>query len=167
MPDATKVSRSEERRRAAALCAHLRLVEGLSVEEIALRVGRRPATIRGYLHDPDGVKARARKERYRGACEVCGAPTSGGDGPGRAHARCRRCSAAPRRRWDRGAVLAAMASWEARYGAAPTSYDWNATLARGRGAAGRRLRNGDWPTASTVTALFGGWGNARAAYSSA
>jgi hypothetical protein len=165
MECAREPRREAQRERAAALCLHLYEVEGIGVEELARRLGRQPSTIRGYLNDPDGEKARRRKERYRGHCEICGSETSGGDGPGRALPVCRRCRAAAGRRWDRERVLAAMARWERRYGRPPTSYDWNATTARRRGqGAARRWREGHWPAASTVSEVFGGWRTARLAY---
>jgi transposase len=86
-----ELARISERKRAVALAHHYREVEGLSGKEIAQRMGRSHATIRGYFYDPDASKARALKERYRGQCESCGAPTSGGDGPGRPRPRCIRC----------------------------------------------------------------------------
>lgn len=84
-------NRVSERRRAVALAHHYRDVEGLSGKEIAHRLGRSHATVRGYFYDPDASKARAVKERYRGKCERCGSATSGGNGPGRARTKCVRC----------------------------------------------------------------------------
>jgi DNA-binding NarL/FixJ family response regulator len=52
-----------ERRRAVALACHLRQVEGLSIVQIADRLGRSPATIKAYFYDPAGEKARAVKAR--------------------------------------------------------------------------------------------------------
>jgi transposase len=83
-----ELQRVSERRRAVALARHYRYVEGLSGKEIARRLGRSHATVRGYFYDPDASKARAVKERYWGRCERCGSATSGGDGPGRARAHC-------------------------------------------------------------------------------
>jgi hypothetical protein len=46
-----------ERRRAVALAHHFRGAEGLSVAQIAGRLGRSPATVKAYLYDPsDGNK---------------------------------------------------------------------------------------------------------------
>jgi hypothetical protein len=59
-------------------------------------------------------------------------------------------------------VIAAMLEWRERYGRLPSSYDWSSTHARRRGGkAMRRLSAGDWPSASVVTRLFGGWVGAR------
>lgn len=91
-PPKQESARVAERRRAVALAHHYRDVEGLSGRQIAERLGRSHATIRSYFYDPDGSKARAVKERYRGSCECCGQPTGGGDGPGRAKRRCPKCS---------------------------------------------------------------------------
>jgi len=44
--------RVQGRRRAAALARHYRDEEGLTIAEIARRLGRAPATVRAYLYDP-------------------------------------------------------------------------------------------------------------------
>jgi hypothetical protein len=41
-----------ERRRAVALAQHFREAEGLSIAQIAQRLGRSPATIKAYFYDP-------------------------------------------------------------------------------------------------------------------
>ena len=156
------VDRVAERRRAAALARHYRDSEQLSIAEIARRLGRAPATVKAYLYDPTGEKARAVKARYRGTCRSCGADTSPRNGKGDAHEHCHRCRpGAAARRWTRERVRAAMRDWAARYGRAPTSYDWSRTHARRRGAqALRRLETGDWPAPGTVHARYGSWASA-------
>ena len=55
-------------------------------------------------------------------------------------------------------VREAMRAWRARYGAAPSSYDWSRTHARRRGGeALKRLQAGEWPAPSTVIDLYGSW----------
>ena len=153
-----------ERRRAAQLARHYRDQEGLSIAEIARRLGRAEATIKAYLYDPTGEKARAVKARYRGVCRGCGAPTAPRNGKGDAYAYCKRChpgAIAPQ--WTRERVREAMRAWQARYGAAPSSYDWSRTHARRRGGeALKRLHAAEWPAPSTVTDLCGSWAAARA-----
>ena len=85
------LDRVTERRRAVQLARHYRDQEGLSIAEIARRLGRAEATIKAYLYDPTGDKARAVKARYRGVCRGCGAPTAPRNGKGDAYAYCKRC----------------------------------------------------------------------------
>lgn len=154
-----------ERRRAVALARHFREAEGLSIAQIAERLGRSPATIKAYFYDPTGEKVRAVKARYVGVCRGCGAYTQPRNGKGDAYAYCKRCHpGAIQPKWTRDLVISAMRDWRARYGRLPTSYDWSLTHARRRGTqAARRLAAGDWPSASVVTSVFGSWAVARAA----
>jgi len=80
-----------ERRRAVALARHYREAEGLSIAQIADRLGRSPATIKAYFYDPIGEKARAVKARYQGVCRGCGAYTQPRNGKGDAYAYCKVC----------------------------------------------------------------------------
>jgi transposase len=64
------VDRVRERRRAAAVARHYRDEEDLSIAEIARRLGRAEATVKAYLYDPTGEKARAVKARYVGVCRA-------------------------------------------------------------------------------------------------
>jgi hypothetical protein len=78
-----------ERRRAVALARHFREAEGLSIAQIADRLGRSPATIKASFYDPAWEKARAVKARYVGVCRGCGAYSQPRNGKGDAHAYCK------------------------------------------------------------------------------
>jgi DNA-directed RNA polymerase specialized sigma24 family protein len=67
-----ELDRVAERRRAAALARRYRDAEQLSIAEIARRLGRAQATVKAYLYDPTGEKARAVKARYRGHVAASG-----------------------------------------------------------------------------------------------
>jgi AcrR family transcriptional regulator len=164
-PVGANYDRVFERRRAVALARHFREVEAFSIAQIADRLGRSPATIKAYFYDPTGEKARAVKARYRGVCRGCGAYTQPRNGKGDAYAYCKACHpGASGRRWTRERVLSAMREWRAHYGWLPSSYDWSRTHARRRGGeALERLREGDWPSPSVVTDVYGSWTAARVA----
>jgi hypothetical protein len=148
-----------------ALAQHHREVEGLSIRQIAERLGRSPVTVKAYFYDPTGEKARAVKARYRGMCRGCGAYTQPRNGKGDAYRYCKRCRpGAIARRWTRQRVIDAMREWGARYGRLPSSYDWSRTHAQRRGGiALKRLDERDWPSASVVGRVFGSWQEAREA----
>jgi AcrR family transcriptional regulator len=162
---ATVWARVVERRRAVALAPHYREAEGLSIAQIADRLGGSPATVKAYFYDPTGEKARAVKARYQGVCRGCGAYTQPRNGKGDAYAYCKACHpGAIERRWTRECVLDAMLRWSTRYGRLPSSYDWSRTHARRRGGEPlERLSAGDWPSAGVVTAVYGSWKAAQAA----
>ena len=160
-----RLDRVAERQRAVALARHYRETEGLSIAQIAERLGRAPATVKGYFYDPGGEKARAVKARYQGVCRGCGAPTQARNSKGDAYAYCKAChpgAIAPR--WTPARVLDAMRAWEERYGRLPSAYDWSRTHARRRGwQALKRLDDGDWPPSSVVVDVCGSWDAVRAA----
>jgi AraC-like DNA-binding protein len=159
-----RLDRVAERQRAVALARHYREAEGLSIARIAERLGRAPATVKGYFYDPGGDKARAVKARYQGVCRGCGAPTQARNGKGDAYAYCKACHpGAAARELTTEAVSEAMRRWRSLYGATPSSYDWSRTHARERGGeALARLRRGAWPSPATVIDLYGTWAAARA-----
>ena len=146
-----------------AVARHYRELEGLTIQEIADRLDRSPATVKAYFYDPTGEKARAVKARYVGVCRGCGAYTRPRNGKGDAYAYCKRCHpGAIQRSWTRGLVISAMLEWRERYGRLPSSYDWSQTHARRRGGeALSRLGTRTWPSASVVSDLFGSWEEAR------
>ena len=47
-----------ERRRAVGLARHFRETEGMSIAQIADRLGRSPATIKAYFYDPSQANKR-------------------------------------------------------------------------------------------------------------
>ena len=145
--------RVAERRRAVALARHFREAEGLSLAQIAERLGRSPATIKAYFYDPTGKKSQAVKARDQGVCRGCGAYTQPRNGKGDAYAYCKACHpGAIERRWTPERVLDAMRDWRGRYGRLPSSYEWSRTHAGRRGGeALARLARGEWPAASVVT----------------
>jgi AraC-like DNA-binding protein len=123
--------RVAERRRAVALARHYREFEGLTIQQIADRLGHSPATIKAYFYDPTGEKARAVKVRYQGVCRGCGAHTQARNGKGDAYAYCKACHpGAIGRRWTRDRVLGAMRDWRGRCGKLPSSYDRSRAHAR-------------------------------------
>ena len=65
--------RVAERRRAVALARHFREAEGLSVAQIADRLGRSPATVKAYLYDPDRRDSAGGQGALRGVCRGFGA----------------------------------------------------------------------------------------------
>jgi AraC-like DNA-binding protein len=118
--------RVSERRRAVALARHFRDAEGLSIAQIAERLGRSPATVKAYFCDPTGEKARAVKARYVGLCRGCGAYTQPRNGKGDAYRYCKACHpGAIKPRWTPELVLEAMREWRQRYAQLPSSYDWS------------------------------------------
>jgi AraC-like DNA-binding protein len=65
-----------ERQRAVAIAQHMRDSEGLTIAEIATRLGRSNSTVAGYFSDPAGDKAQRYKHKYRGRCGRCGTSTA-------------------------------------------------------------------------------------------
>jgi hypothetical protein len=94
---------------------------GLSTQEIAEELGMRPGGIRSIINDPDGSKQKARRERYRGVCGVCGEPTTGCNG-WNAPDLCRLHSAS--RVWTQEKVIGAIQQFAKEHGRPPRSTDW-------------------------------------------
>jgi hypothetical protein len=151
--------RASQRRRAAQVARHYRDQENLAITDIARRLGPAEATVKAYLYDPTGEKARTVKRRYQGVCRGCGAPTAARGGKGDAYQYCKGChlgaiEPSRTREWVRGA----MREWRRRYGRPPSSTDWSRTHAARRGGdALKRLHDGDWPAPSTVIDMYGTW----------
>ena len=135
----------------------------MSIAQIARRLGRSPSTIRGYLYDPDGAKARRIKDSYGGTCSRCGAPTSG-SGPSHARRVCARCNGRSSAKWQPRRIEEALRAWFERYGRQASTCDLSYAYARARapsdgGTRLRRLREGwdggPWPPASVVRYHYG------------
>jgi AraC-like DNA-binding protein len=85
------LDRVTERKRAVLLARHYREAEGLTIIQIAQRLGRSPATVKAYFYDPDGDKAKAVKRRYQGTCRSCGAATQARNGKNDPYEYCKAC----------------------------------------------------------------------------
>jgi hypothetical protein len=61
-------------------------------------------------------------------------------------------------RWSRETIIEKINEWVARHGEAPSSADWNPSLARWRAQEWRieRYRDGEWPSTNAVKRHFGG-----------
>lgn len=136
----------------------LQLRGSLSTSDIARRLEVAPGTVRGYIVDPTGQGARARRQRRpRGRCQGCGCAT-GPDRGERRFAWCPRCAPKGRADWDRVEVIDAYLDWWARFGVEPSSTDWNHTHARRRGGSAlSRFLSRRWPTLTVVRRLIGPW----------
>ena len=155
-----------------ALVAH-----GMTHREIAAELGFSRSTVRNYLNDPDGAKQRARRVRYQGECERCGAPTDGSNGRDAAPTLCARCEAIrlhEQRYWTRPRIVACLRVMADLLGRSPAVSDVNrsptmeAKLSPERVAEARPLDEaraaglrvpGPW----VVQREFGSWANALAA----
>ena len=71
---------------------------GLTNRAIAEQMGVSLAAVKMWFWDADGSKMKALRERYRGTCEKCGAPTCGSRGPAKAPRLCASCYPLPARR---------------------------------------------------------------------
>ncbi len=141
--------------------------EGLNLREIRERLGVSRSYAHELLNDPDGSKARARKESYRGRCEVCGKQTTGGDGPTKAPRLCLVHAAEARAKWTPETIVARFRAFYAFTGRPPTAEDgaghWSAPTMRARRSPRRQaeidavpasLRP---PASSTVREHFPSW----------
>src|SRR6202165_4099119 len=158
--------RVSERRPAVALASHYREAEGLSIAQIAGRLGRSPATVKAYFYDPTGEKARAVKARYQGCAGAAARTRSLGT------------ARATRTRTARPATLArsslaghaTASSPPCARGMSATGRSLRPTTGRARtharrrgGRAPERLAKGEWAAARGVSDLFVTWAAAREA----
>lgn len=155
--------RVAQRRTRAALARQLR-ESGAEVPEIAAVLGCTRSTIYSYLADPPNDRNRRLKLTYRGECEECGAPTSGGDGAARGRRYCRRCSSKRRTLWTRTTVIAALTDWSLRFGDGrpPSSYELERSV-RLPASTEHAAVAARYPSPRTCRRLFGGYPAAMAA----
>jgi len=130
----------------------------MRTRDIARRLEVAPATVRDYLGDPSGQRARARRlRRPPGSCQRCGCAT-GPDRGARQFALCPRCAADERADWQRDDVIDAYLDWWTRFGEEPSSTDWNHTHATRRGGVALACFSSRcWPTMTVVHRLLGPW----------
>jgi hypothetical protein len=116
-------------------------------------------TVRNYLWDRDGGKARRIKEGYRGACKECGEPMSGGGGPRGARDYCQRHKhlrpASALRKHTPKSIKATLRRWYRAHGFWPNSHDLSRHWAKQRGGEPLRRFEQLELSASTVAHHFG------------
>lgn len=152
------MTRRERARQAAALRA-----QGMLYREIAAHLGITTGYAQELVTDPDGSRVRARRDRYRGRCRDCGAPTGVSRGRDKALERCRPCWDRYRTLWTREAIVERIQAWVELYGRTPTATDWNPGMAEAWGRpdiADRFRQDGCWPYTTTVQVRFGSWNDA-------
>lgn len=122
--------------------------EGLLVREISERLGVPQSTVSSWLDPRRAEKQKARRERYRGTCVDCGAPTDGSNGRAMAPKRCRTCAAVhdhESRVWTQETILAAFARYFEEYDDQPAASEI------------LRLRPDWFPSVDAVQREFGSW----------
>lgn len=116
-----------ERLLLAAEVKRLRDDRQLLWREIADRFGISRTYAQSLYVDPDGAKARERKDSYRGTCDKCGNQTTGAYGRRSAPTLCASCVRAEQhasRRWTREAVIDAIQRFAAANGRPPRANEW-------------------------------------------
>jgi len=127
---------------------------GWTQQRIGDELGLGRSWVSELLNDPDGEKARARKDTYRGECVKCGAPTSGCHGPDSAPDTCWRCHEQAQI-WTPERIIGAIQEWASIYEAPPRATDWLKSV---EGSQGRGIVNARrYPSVATVMARFGSW----------
>lgn len=116
---------------------------GLTRKAIAAHLGMKEGRVHNLLNDPDGAKQRARRRRYQGTCETCGAATDGSNGRAKAPRFCREHTQTAV--WTRDKVIAAIRRFATTHGRPPTATDWHSRCESG------------YPATSTVRRVFGSW----------
>lgn len=145
--------------------------EGYSVAEIADLLNVSPGAVRNRINDPDGAKQRKRRERYRGRCLTCGAPTDGSSGYNAPRYCVDHVNDSPeaiarfeaQTIWTRERIIAAIRWWADTYGEPPSGTDWNPTQLSNFDdverweRADRLIRERVIPWFTSVVVRFGTW----------
>lgn len=133
--------------------------EGLTTKQIAARFGVADGSIRDLFCDPDGSKARKRKDGYRGRCADCGGFTTGSYGRARQSIHCAKCAPkhSVKKVWNKQTVIAAIKKWADEYGEPPRATDWNPHTPR---SDPEKFYSDFYPHVSTVQYVFGSWNEA-------
>ena len=125
--------------------------EGLTIVQIAQRMGASRSAVSMWLCDPDLSRQRANRERYGGTCIDCGARTDGSNGRAAAPTRCLRCRSRYQHenaRWTRDVIIEAIQRFAREHGRPPTATDW------------RRSGGADHPNTTVILHVFGRWADA-------
>lgn len=117
--------------------------KGVSYKEIATALGTTPGYVYELTIDPDGAKARARREARSRPCIDCGQPTSQA-----VYARCSTCAGKQRKRWPKELIIQAIKDYANVNGKVPSAPDF-AICDRSK-----------YPTPRTVQTAFGSWSTA-------
>lgn len=163
----TAVAVRRPRQVLAVRAAELR-AEGLLLREIAVKLGISRQYAAELVDDPDGAKARAKKDSYRRPCPECGTLMNGANGRGvDAPRRCAKCAKDdPPVFWTAELIIVAFQAFHRHNGRTPSSKDAQITALSVRAQCSpERLREGDanpiqLPNPSAVKRLFGSWPNA-------
>lgn len=96
---------------------------GLTHRQIAERLGLSRSYTAALDNDPEGTKARARKDSYGAPCPRCGKQMSGSNGLSRAPMLCKDCTPAAAKTWTRERIIESFQEFYRSFGRAPTSTD--------------------------------------------
>jgi transcriptional regulator with XRE-family HTH domain len=142
---------------------------GLTHAQIGERLGLSVGGVRNLLNDPDGSKQRARRDRYRGTCRVCGVQTDGSNGraaPDLCSTHLHELQHAERR-WTQATVIRSFRRFHAETGRIPRATDAGLGLCESRVSSfsGARIREMEevvvlglvLPRPGTVQREFGTW----------
>ena len=162
----------------AALAERVRVLrdeEGLLYREIVDRLGISYSYAQSLYTDPDGAKARTRKNSYRQPCPRCGGPMTGSDGRSGAPGLCADCSRRAQhddRFWTAERIVETFRLFHDRYGRSPSVLDTGQgqSPSQRRNKSAVRLADADrvrsefmLPHAAVVAREFGSWKDALAA----